>query len=81
VLRYWETEFPGLRPDKGSTGRRVYARKDVALAAEIRHLLYDKRYTIAGAKRALARRSQSTDPEVIQHILEELESLVRLVDA
>ena len=53
VLRYWETEFPGLRPKKTSNGQRQYRRKDVEVVLEIKRLLYDDGYTIAGARKAL----------------------------
>src|SRR6185436_16983627 len=50
VLRYWETEFPVLSPKKSGTGHRLYRRKDVELLLRIKHLLYDKRFTIEGAR-------------------------------
>ncbi len=53
VLRYWETEFTQLRPKKSGTNQRLYPRKEVELVLEIKHLLYDKRYTIEGAKKTL----------------------------
>ena len=55
VLRYWETEFPSLRPVKSNSGHRLYRRKDVELIFEIRRLLYEKGFTIEGARRHLAR--------------------------
>jgi DNA-binding transcriptional MerR regulator len=54
VLRYWETEFSGLRPVKGKTGHRLYRRKDVEMIFQIRHLLYEKGFTIDGARRHIA---------------------------
>lgn len=53
VLRFWETEFPGLGPKKSGTGHRLYRRKDVELVLEIKRLLYEKRYTIEGARKTL----------------------------
>lgn len=53
VLRFWETEFPQLKPGKGGTGQRLYRRRDVETLAEIRRLLYDEGYTIPGARQAL----------------------------
>jgi DNA-binding transcriptional MerR regulator len=53
VLRYWETEFPGLSPKKSGTGHRLYRRKDVELLLRIKHLLYEKRFTIEGARQSL----------------------------
>jgi DNA-binding transcriptional MerR regulator len=54
VLRYWETEFSALRPVKGNSGHRLYRRKDVELIFQIRRLLYEKGFTIEGARRYLA---------------------------
>jgi DNA-binding transcriptional MerR regulator len=53
VLRYWESEFPTLSPKKSGTGHRLYRRKDVELLLKIKHLLYDKRFTIEGARQHL----------------------------
>ncbi len=53
VLRFWETEFTGLGPKKSGTGHRLYRRKDVELVLEIKRLLYEKRYTIEGARKFL----------------------------
>ena len=50
VLRYWETEFPILSPDKGMNGQRVYRRSDVETLLMIKHLLYKERYSIEGAR-------------------------------
>jgi DNA-binding transcriptional MerR regulator len=58
VLRYWESEFAGIAPKKSGTGHRLYRRKDVELLLEIKQLLYDKRYTIEGAKRHLETRAR-----------------------
>jgi DNA-binding transcriptional MerR regulator len=54
VLRYWESEFPTLQPQKNRAGQRTYRRKDVEMALRIKELLYDEGFTIAGAKRKLA---------------------------
>ena len=54
VLRYWETEFPTLRPHKSSSGHRLYRREDVEMALEIRRLLYEQGFTIEGARKTLA---------------------------
>ena len=53
VLRFWETEFPQLKPNKGGTGQRLYRRKDVETALRIKSLLYDQGYTIPGARQVL----------------------------
>lgn len=53
VLRFWETEFPQLKPVKSSTGQRMYRRRDVENALTIKRLLYDEGFTIAGARQQL----------------------------
>src|SRR5437667_9186091 len=53
VLRFWETEFPSLGPKKSGTGHRLYRRKDVEQVLEIKRLLYEKRFTIEGARKFL----------------------------
>jgi DNA-binding transcriptional MerR regulator len=50
VLRFWETEFPQLKPNKGGTGQRLYRKRDVEMALRIKSLLYDQGYTIPGAR-------------------------------
>jgi DNA-binding transcriptional MerR regulator len=59
VLRYWETEFPMLAPQKNRAGQRTYRRRDVEMALRIKELLYDEQYTIAGAKKKLANELRS----------------------
>jgi DNA-binding transcriptional MerR regulator len=53
VLRYWESEFPMLAPQKNRAGQRVYRKRDVEIALRIKELLYEDQYTIAGAKKRL----------------------------
>ncbi|MDD2337509.1 MAG: MerR family transcriptional regulator [Geobacteraceae bacterium] len=57
VLRFWETEFPQLRPVKSRSGQRLYTRGNVELILNIRHLLYQEKLTIAGARNRIARPS------------------------
>jgi len=54
VLRFWETEFPQLKPHKGGSGQRLYRKRDVEIVLEIKRLLYDEGFTIAGARKSLA---------------------------
>ncbi len=61
VLRYWETEFPSIRPGKTRSKHRLYRRRDVETLLEIRRLLHDERYTIEGAKRRLKDRGGQQD--------------------
>jgi DNA-binding transcriptional MerR regulator len=60
VLRYWETEFASIAPKKSGTGHRLYRRKDVEIVLEIKRLLYEKRFTIEGARKALESRGKAT---------------------
>ena len=53
VLRFWETEFPQLKPSKSSTGQRMYRKLDVESVLRIKRLLYQEGFTIAGARQAL----------------------------
>lgn len=62
VLRYWESEFAQLRPKKSGTNQRLYPRKEVELILEIKRLLYDKRFTIEGARKALEQRAKPVAP-------------------
>ena len=62
VLRFWEKEFPMIRPPKGGTGHRRYRRKDIETILEIKRLLYDQGFTIAGARSQLQKSGASSDP-------------------
>ena len=62
VLRYWETEFPMLAPQKNRAGQRVYRRKDVEMVLRIRDLLYEEKFTIAGAKKKLQDETRGGSP-------------------
>ena len=65
VLRYWETEFKSLKPQKTRSQQRLYRRRDVELLLKIRHLLYDKRYTIEGARSRLRDQGHDEAPLVV----------------
>ena len=58
VLRYWESEFNIVKPSKTRTNQRLYRRKEVELILEIKRLLYEEKFTIAGAKKVLMERSR-----------------------
>ncbi len=64
VLRFWESEFPQLRPNKGGTGQRLFRRRDVEMALRIKHLLYDEGYTIPGARQLLKSEQRQKDPQL-----------------
>jgi DNA-binding transcriptional MerR regulator len=67
VLRYWETEFPMLAPQKNRSGQRTYRRRDVEISLRVKELLYDELYTIAGAKKKLASELRETSKLKIVH--------------
>ena len=90
VLRYWETEFPALRPVKSRSGHRLYRRQDVETVLEIKRLLYDKGFTIEGARKQLAENSggaeeqkplfrASLDDMQLKAIKRELESILTML--
>jgi DNA-binding transcriptional MerR regulator len=65
VLRFWETQFPQLKPNKSGTGQRLYRRRDVELALKIKHLVHIEGYTLAGARQVLTQfhHHQDSQPE------------------
>lgn len=95
VLRYWETEFPEIAPKKFGTNHRQYRRKDVEMVLEIKRLLYDRRFTIEGARKHLSVRRKSEprakapsaqpglfgdgSAPLLQEIRRELEEILRML--
>jgi DNA-binding transcriptional MerR regulator len=95
VLRFWESEFPAVSPKKSGRGHRLYRRKDVELFLEIKHLLYEKRFTIEGARKSFksmgkqparraAREASQTrlfdsSPPALEKIRKELVEILRLL--
>jgi DNA-binding transcriptional MerR regulator len=65
VLRYWESEFPTLKPKKNPSGQRIYSRDDIETIVEIQNLLYNERYTISGARQMLTRQLSLAPPETV----------------
>ena len=72
VLRYWETEFSILQPKKSGTGHRLYRRKDVELLLRIKYLLYEKKFTIEGARQFLHAEARSGKPKVVKRVQQDL---------
>ncbi|WP_263382306.1 MerR family transcriptional regulator [Granulicella arctica] len=70
VLRFWESEFPQLKPNKGGTGQRLYRRRDVEMALRIKTLLYDEGFTIPGARQTLKTEQRHKEPQLSLAILE-----------
>jgi DNA-binding transcriptional MerR regulator len=83
VLRYWEQEFPQLKPVKRRGNRRYYQRQDVMIIRQIRALLYDQGFTIGGARNRLegeeAREDVSHSQQVIRQLRVELEDILRVL--
>ncbi|WP_196137783.1 MerR family transcriptional regulator [Aliikangiella sp. G2MR2-5] len=81
VLRYWEQEFPQLKPVKRRGNRRYYQRDDVLVIREIRELLYEQGFTIGGARQQLEAEDapSGADPKVINAIIGELEEVLQIL--
>jgi DNA-binding transcriptional MerR regulator len=83
VLRYWEQEFPQLKPVKRRGNRRYYQRQDVLIIRQIRSLLYDEGFTIGGARQRLtgddAKSDVSQSQQIIKQIRMELEQVLKIL--
>jgi len=89
VLRYWESQFPVLKPTKNAAGNRVYRRREIKLIQLLRHLLYREKYTIDGARQKLdqlrkqgklAKASRlAMDSEMVRDVRREMDSLVEVL--
>ena len=89
VLRYWETQFEVLNPSKNRAGNRIYRSREVELILLVKHLLYDKKFTIDGARQHLKElrkggtldegRSRAVEPGILAGMREELESLLAIL--
>jgi DNA-binding transcriptional MerR regulator len=83
VLRYWEQEFPQLKPVKRRGNRRYYQRQDVLLIRQIRSLLYEQGYTIGGARQRMTDHSSDADQgsyaDLIKQMIVELEDVVKVL--
>ena len=83
VLRYWETEFPSLKPVKRRGNRRYYQRHDVLMVRQIRGLLYEQGYTIGGARLRLegegAKQESALSTQIIKQVRMELEEILVLL--
>ena len=83
VLRYWEQEFPQLKPVKRRGNRRYYQREDVLLIRQIRSLLYEQGYTIGGARQRMTDGEEETDDaqygRLIKQMIVELEAVLKVL--
>ena len=81
VLRFWETEFPNFAPQKSKAGHRVYKRKDIENVLRIKELLYDRGFTIAGARRQLskAKISKAERDQALNRVRKGLQDILTLL--
>jgi DNA-binding transcriptional MerR regulator len=82
VLRYWESEFPQIRPRRADSNQRTYQRKDLEIILEIKRLLYEERLTIEGARKRLRQRkerSESPKYVLIQEIKRDLNEILSIL--
>ena len=83
VLRYWEQEFPNLKPVKRRGNRRYYQREDVILIRQIRSLLYDQGYTIGGARQRMVGDDNGTEEagykDLLRQMITELEDVLMVL--
>lgn len=83
VLRYWESEFSLLSPEKTETGQRRYRKKDIELIFQIKDLLYKEGYTIAGAKRHLRKKDLKEEGKVVEiekdYLKKELMDMLKII--
>ena len=84
VLRFWETEFKKIKPKRTSAGQRLYRKKDVAFILRIKHLLYEKGFTISGARQHLRSKQdfieelpQTLSVSELRHELEQIRELIK----
>ena len=82
VLRYWESEFPQIRPSRADSNQRTYQRKDLEVIFEIKRLLYDEKMTIEGARRKMKKQTKeniSVNQQVIDEMKSDLQDLLKLL--
>jgi DNA-binding transcriptional MerR regulator len=86
VLRFWESQFPFLKPKKSRGNQRLYVRKDVETVLEIKRMLYDEGYTLEGVKRYWARRGKATSQrikpkELAQKLRGNLQAILKILES
>lgn len=85
VLRYWESEFPTVRPKRADSRQRVYKREDIETLGAIKKLLYEEKLTIAGAKNRLKAMKKGDDTpvpqgDILAEIKEELHQILKILE-
>jgi DNA-binding transcriptional MerR regulator len=78
VLRFWESEFSRIRPKRTAAGQRLYTRRDIELILQIKNLLYEKKFTIQGARQHLTAQANKTEASATQ-LLEDLRSELKSI--
>jgi DNA-binding transcriptional MerR regulator len=81
VLRFWETEFNQIKPKRTDSGQRLYRKKDVELILKIKHLLYEKKFTIPGARQHINKKSTETPPSKSTSMIHEIRSELEAIRA
>ena len=84
VLRYWESEFPQIKPSRADSNQRTYQRKDVELILEIKNLLYDERMTIEGAKIRLKKKRKDesiNEEEILSEVKTGLQEIIDILSS
>lgn len=82
VLRYWEGEFPQIRPNRADTNQRIYQKKDLEIIMEIKRLLYEEKLTIEGARQRLKQKKQDKEVDnitLIQELRRDLQDLLKIL--
>ncbi len=81
VLRYWESEFPQIRPRRADSNQRTYQRKDLEIIMEIKRLLYEEKMTIEGAKRRLKQKGIAARPteSILSDVEHELKEILHIL--
>ncbi len=79
VLRYWESEFPQIKPDKQKSGQRLYDQKDLDTILRVKQLLYKEGYTISGARKKLHSKGEQDLGAVIETAKKELREILELL--
>jgi DNA-binding transcriptional MerR regulator len=83
VLRFWESEFKKIKPRRTASGQRSYTQKDIETILEIKHLLYDKKFTLEGARKYLNSKTSSDslpDKGLLEDLKAELKSIRNILD-
>jgi DNA-binding transcriptional MerR regulator len=83
VLRYWESEFPQIRPRRADSNQRTYQKKDLEIIFEIKRLLYEEKLTIEGVKRRLkkrVKRDEFIDKNFIRKVRNELQAILKILN-